>query len=191
MFRYLPGILIVQIATVAMLLAGVKSGDPELWIAIGVLALIIGVVTAFWFGSIAGHIKKDAVARAREAFSLERENLRLNAERQKSRILKKSHAQLLKETNRVHARTSFKLGAGFIAIVAAGAFLIFSQFLTLGLLMLSTGGGALAGYLIRARQEMLARRRQAPPASPPVPIDSPLVTDDTSIEQVSRTGKTL
>ena len=184
MFRYLPGILIVQIATVAMLLAAVKSSDHELWIAIGVLALLISMVTAFWFGSIAGHIKKDAVARAREDFARERENLRLNAERQKSRIIKKSHEQLIKETNRVHARTSFKLGAGFIGIIGAGALMIFSQLLTLGLLTLSMGGGALAGYLIRARQDMLAQRKQTAQLleqkKQPRTIDADVITRDPS-----------
>ena len=161
MLKYLPGILIIQAATVAMTLAAIKSGDQELWLAVCLLALIIGLVTAFWFSSIASHAKKDALAHAKDEFYKEREKLRVNAERQKTRIIRKSHEEIRKETNRAHARSSFKLGAGFIGIVAAGSLMIFSQLLTLGLLTLALGGGALGGYLVRVRQEVVSRRKQA------------------------------
>jgi len=160
MFKYLPGILIIQAATVAMTFAAMKSGDQELLLAVALLATIIALVTAFWFASIASHAKKDAVARAKEEFSSEREKLRVNAERQKSRLLKKSHDEIRKETNRAYARTNFKLGAGFVAIIGAGTLMIFSQFLTLGLLTLALGGGALGGYLTRMRHEVLSRRKE-------------------------------
>lgn len=161
MLRYLPGILIIQIATVALILAAGRTSDQELWIAIGCLALVISVVTAFWFESIASHIRKDAVTRAKDEFSREREKLRVNAERQKSRLIKKSHEQITRETNRAHARASFKVGGAFVGVIAAGALMVFTQFMTLGLLLLATGGGALAGYLARARQYSLARKDQA------------------------------
>ena len=160
MLKYLAGILIIQAATVAMTFAAIKSGDHELWLAIILLALMIGLVTAFWFSSLAGHARKDALAQARDEFSREREKLRVNAERQKTRLLRKSHEEIRKETNRAYARTSFRLGAGFIGIVAAGTLMIFTQLFTLGLLTLAVGGGALGGYLVRVRQEIAARNRE-------------------------------
>jgi small-conductance mechanosensitive channel len=160
MFKYLPGILIIQVATVAMTLAAIKSGDQELWLAVLLLALIIALVTAFWFASIASHARKDALANARDEFSKEREKLRVNAERQKTRLMRKSHEEIRKETNRAHARSNFKLGAGFIGIVAMGSLMIFSQLFTLGLLTLAVGGGALGGYLIRVRQEVVLQRKE-------------------------------
>ena len=161
MLKYLLGILIIQAATVAMTHAAIKSDDQELWLAVLLLALILGLVTAFWFASIASHARKDALANAKDEFSKERERLRVNAERQKTRLLRKSHEEIRKETNRAHARSSFKLGAGFIGIVAAGSLMIFSQLLPLGFLTLAVGGGALGGYLIRVRQEVVARQREA------------------------------
>ena len=160
MLKYLLGILIIQAATVAMALAAIKTDDQELWLAVLLLALILGLVAAFWFASIASHAKKDALASAKDEFSKEREKLRVNAERQKTRIIRKSHEEIRKETNRAHARSSFKLGAGFIGIVAAGSLMIFSQLLTLGLLTLAVGGGALGGYLIRVRQEVVSRQKE-------------------------------
>jgi len=161
MLKYLLGILIIQAATVAMTFAAIKSDDHELWLAVLSLALILSLVTAFWFASIASHAKKDALANARDEFSKEREKLRVNAERQKTRLIRKSHEEIRKETNRAHARSSFKLGAGFIGIVAAGSLMIFSQLLTLGLLTLAVGGGALGGYLMRVRQEAVSRNKEA------------------------------
>jgi len=161
MLKYLAGILIIQAATVAMTLAAIRSDNKELWLAVLLLAFILGLVTAFWFSSIAGHARKDALAQAKDEFYREREKLRVNAERQKTRLLRKSHEEIRKETNRAHAKTSFKLGAGFIGIVAAGSLMIFSQFLTLGLLTLALGGGALGGYLMRIRQEVAARNKES------------------------------
>ena len=162
MLRYLPGIVLVQVATVALVLAALKTDNRELWIAIACLALIINLVTAFWFGSITSHLKKDAVAKAREQFSQEREKLRVNAEKQKSKLLKQTHAQMTKATNRAHAKANFKVGAAFAGIIGAGALMMFTQFMTLGILTLATGGGALAGYLTRLRQELPTRKKQAP-----------------------------
>jgi hypothetical protein len=161
MLKYLLGILIIQAATVAMTFAAIKSDDQELWLAVLLLAFILGLVTAFWFSSIASHAKKDALANAKDEFSKEREKLRVNAERSKTRLIRKSNEEIRKETNRAHARTSFKLGAGFIGIVAAGSLMIFSQLLTLGLLTLAVGGGTLGGYLMRVRQEVASRRKEA------------------------------
>ncbi len=39
--------------------------------------------------------------------------------------------------------------------------MIFSQLLTLGLLTLAVGGGALGGYLLRVRQEVVSRNKEA------------------------------
>ena len=112
MLKFLSGILIIQVATVAMTLAVIKTDDRELWLAVLLLAVIIGLVTAFWFSSIAGHAKKDALANARDAFSKEREKLRVNAERQKTSLMRKSHEEIRKQTNRAHARSKLQTGCG-------------------------------------------------------------------------------
>lgn len=160
MFRYLPGILIVQVATIALVFAALRTQDRELWLAIAALGVTINLVTAFWFASIASHLRKDAVAKVREEYTRERESIRVAAERQKSKLLKQSHEQITRQTNRAHAKANFKVGAAFAAIMGAGVLMIFTQFLSLGLLTLATGGGALAGYLARLKQEYSGWRRQ-------------------------------
>jgi hypothetical protein len=54
-----------------------------------------------------------------------------------------------------------KLAAGLAGLAAAGVVLVFTQFMTLGLLALSLGGGALLGYVLRARQNRLPGQRNA------------------------------
>ena len=117
MLKYLLGILIIQTATVAMTFAAIKSDDQELWLVVLLLVFIISMVTAFWFASIASHAKKDALASAKDEFFKAQEKLRVNAERQKTRIIRKSHEEIRKETNRAHAKSNFKLGAGFMALL--------------------------------------------------------------------------
>lgn len=161
MLKFLPGILIVQLATAAMVFAALKSTEPELWLTIGLLALLIGVSTGFWFASIVRHQTSNAVAQAESAFSKEREQIKLSAEKHKTRIIKESHRQLLQETRKTQARAGFKVGAAFVGVIAAGSLLLFTQMLTLGLLTLSTGGGALLGYLARGRQLNLLKQKSS------------------------------
>jgi hypothetical protein len=127
------------------------------WIAFGLIGLLVTVLTAFWFGAIAKHVKKDAVARAKELFAKERERLRLQTEKEKNKLMEQSHRRVVQETSRAHAKANFKVGAAFVGALGVGAVMLFTELVTLGLLTLSTGGGALAGYLMRARQ---AQRQQ-------------------------------
>ena len=163
MLKYLPGILIVQAATAALVFASLKTEDNQLLMAMGGLALVINLVTAFWFASIAAHARKDAIAKVREESARERESLRVDAEREKSKLMKESHENITRQTNKAHARANFKVGAAFAGIMGAGVLMIFTQFLSLGLLTLATGGGALAGYLARLKQDYTAVRSQQPP----------------------------
>ena len=164
LIRYLPGILLLQILTVVLVLLVLRSRQEWLWMSAGLLALLIALLFNFWFQSIAEHERKDAIAELRQEFAVEREKLRLAAERTKARVLQETHRQIVRETNRAHARANFKVGAMLVGVMAAGGLLLFSQFVTLGLLTVATAGGALAGYLARVQQER--RRLQRLPGPP-------------------------
>lgn len=157
-FKFLLGIIVLQIATTVLVVTALTSG-PYLPLA-GVFALIIGLLVALWFGSIADHITKDALVRAKERFSRERERLLATAEADKRGVIEKSHKQIVKETRRAHARANFKLGAAFAGMVSLGALMLSIQFLTIGLLILAAAGGGFVGYLVRAREESLALRNR-------------------------------
>ncbi len=158
MFRFLLGLILLQAGTAVLVYAALSQPVKGYWIAFGLIALLTNVLTAFWFGAIAKQIKKDAVARTKEVFAKERERLHLRTEKEKSKLVEQSHKRVVQETNRAHAKASFKVGAAFIGALGVGAVMLFAELVTLGLLTLSTGGGALAGYLMRARQAQREQR---------------------------------
>lgn len=153
LIKFLIGILLTQGATVILVVVAVKTPLEETWIFFVFLVLTMGFLATLWFTSIAGHVKKDAITRTRENFTREREKIRVQAEKEKHKIIKQSHQQIIKEKSRVQAKASFKVRAAFVGLLGLGAVMLFTQFVTLGLLTLSTAGGALAGYLIRVRQD--------------------------------------
>lgn len=160
MLKFLPGIILIQAATAILVFIVVET--PALnWELYGLLALIAGFLTAFWFASIADHIKKDAVAHMKGKLVQEREQLFVSTEKEKRRVFEQTHKRIVKETNRAYAKANFKVGAVVIGAVGVGVGLLSLQFITIGLLTLLTAGGALSGYVVRARQNALTDKRKA------------------------------
>lgn len=157
--KFAIGVLLVQGATVLLVIAAQQANVRETWLLLLGLALLIGLLAALWFSSIASHCSQHALARASEKFSKDRERIRRQSEKEKTREIKESHRQLLRETRRVQSRSTMKLAAGLAGLAAVGVALVFTQFMTLGLLALSSGGGALVGYAVRARQNRLPGKR--------------------------------
>ena len=77
----------------------------------------------------------------------------LAAEREKATIALQSYRNQEKELRKAHAKANFK--AGVICSLAA-AVLIFSQLITVGMMVLIASGSGLAGYMARARYERLS-----------------------------------
>ena len=167
--RFLAGILLVQLATGLLVFLALGSERPETWLLLGLFALILGTIAAFWFGTIAAHAHQKATAHLHEQFSREREKIRVRAEREKSRVMQKNQQQLEKERRKVQARANKKTTLMFTGMVAAGGLMVFTQFMTFGLLLMSGAGGALAGYLLRVKQQMLPRNK----AKDARPVETP------------------
>ncbi|MEN8180096.1 MAG: hypothetical protein ABFS39_15950 [Pseudomonadota bacterium] len=159
-FKFLTGILLVQAATGILVVVALRTESREVWLLFVLLALTLCLLTAFWFASIITHAKKDAVAQMREGFSREREKIRVRAEREKSKVIEKSHQQIIKDRSRTQAKANTKSATLFAGVLALGGILVFTQFFTFGLLLMSTAGGAIAGYLMRSRQVFLSRRQK-------------------------------
>lgn len=156
MLKYLFGIVLVQAATVVVVLLAPADLQGAGLLRVIVPVLVIGFLAAFWFSSLAHHLRKDHLAKVSEQFARERENLRVNAERSKARAMKQAQKDIVKEARTAHAKANFKVGAAFAGVIGAGALLLLTQFLTVGIIALSTGAGALGGYLYRGRQEKAA-----------------------------------
>ncbi len=162
MLKFLIGILLVQAGTIALFFAVTRTGleNTQLMLTIGLLEVLFSVLAAFWFSSIARQRHREELETAKEEHAREREKIRVNAERQKAMIVSKSHKQLLKETRRAHAAANFKVGAAFAGALAFGGVMLYSQFVTFGLLILTTAGGGLAGYLARGKQIARIRHKE-------------------------------
>ena len=153
MLKFIPGILLLQGITIVLILF--VPGDLENWgwLRLAIPVLAAGFLTAFWFGSIAAHQRKDKISRLKEYHAKERETIRVNAERDKSKLVKQAQRKTIREVRRSSTRANIKIGLAFAGATGLGVLLLLTQYMSLGLLTLTTIGGALGGYVLRARQE--------------------------------------
>jgi uncharacterized membrane protein YraQ (UPF0718 family) len=184
--KFLFGIIVIQVVTAITVTAALNLLPDPQFIAIVVLfSLIMAVLAAFWFVYIGRDLQKNELQKIQELHAFERERILLNAEREKASIkeerskLQEQHAReremiLLaaerekatialqsyrnqeKEIRKAHAKANFKAGVICSVAAAAGGVLIFSQLITVGMMVLITSGSVLAGYMARARYERLS-----------------------------------
>jgi hypothetical protein len=158
MLKFIPGILILQIITIALVMVAPPDLENWGWLRLVIPVLIAGILTAFWFGSIAARQRKDEISRLKEYHAKERENIRVSAERAKTKLVKQAQRKTLQEVRRSSTRANIKIGLAFAGMAGLGGLLILTQFTSLGLLTLTSVGGALGGYLLRIRQEKGKRK---------------------------------
>jgi len=162
MVKFFLAILTVQLVTIALFFAVMQAGlaNSQLVLTIGLLEVLFSILATFWFSGMARQRHQNELEALKEAHFKEREKIKVNAERQKSRILSKSQKEILKESRRAQAAANFKIGAAFAGALIFGGIMLYTQFVTFGLLVLTTAGGGLAGYLARGRQIALARKKE-------------------------------
>jgi len=151
-FKFLLGIVLAQVATYFLIVLAPSELSIIGLLRIVIPLLLIALIVAFWFNSIAGHHSKDAIGKMKDHFFNEREKIRTNAQRSKDRALKAAHKQSAKETAKAHAKANFKVGAAFAGMLGVGALFVFAQMLTAGLLAISATVGAMGGYYWRGKR---------------------------------------
>ena len=156
--KFIPGLVVVQLAAAALAMVAVGGASGIGWALAAAIAATLTVIVGLWFGSIADHVKKDALTEVRDGFARDRESLLVSAEAEKRLIVEESHQRIVEETRRAHSKANFKLGAAVTGMVGIAGILLYIELFTLALVTATTAGGALAGYLARARQESRALR---------------------------------
>jgi hypothetical protein len=157
--------------------------SPELtgyeWLRLAFPLAMMGVFAAFWFQSIAKNKSKDELAYLKDKHMEEKvkqegvylseratikdkhlketAKIQLNAERAKTKIVKQAQKQIAREAKVTHGKANFKVGASFAAVIGAGVLMFIVELFTFGLMTLTTAGGALGGYLFRAKREVNKR----------------------------------
>ncbi len=190
MLKFLPGILLVQLLAAGLVLIAFNwAHDPQLIVVMVLFAMIIAILAAFWFASIAREAHKNEQtslveqhafdrerilmvaekekadmaaekSRLQEQHAMEREQIKVQAEQEKAKITQESFRHIEKETRKAHAKANFKVGAAFTAAIGVGGLMVFSQLVTVGLVVLASSGSGLAGYLFRARQDRINQNKQ-------------------------------
>ena len=153
MLKFLPSLIVLQILLVLVVFGALQSGHELATVVIAVFVLVAGVAFAFWFRSLSEIQSKDLIASIKEEHALDREKIRVETEQEKIKVISDAQQQITKQVNRANAKANFKAGAIITAAIGLGAFFIIGQMITLGLVTLTTAGGGLAGYMLRARQE--------------------------------------
>ena len=75
-------------------------------------------------------------SKLQEQHARERERILLDAERAKASIATESYRPMELEIRKAHARANFKVGAAFAVANAVGGVMIFSQLITVGMMVL-------------------------------------------------------
>jgi hypothetical protein len=162
LIRFLVGIFLLQGVTALLVYTALETEWHDTWPLFLTLGGSIGAMVALWFSAMVGADRRHAVARATERFSKQREQIRVQAEQQRSKDIR-SHERLAAKAARAGGITSgLTLKSSLVVggAVGIGTAMLLTQFVTLGLLTLTTAGGAALGYGARMRQEKLIGGRR-------------------------------
>ncbi len=90
----------------------------------------------------------------------------------------------------ISRRANLKVGLAFMAVSGLGVLMLVTNMLTLGLLTITTAGGALGGYLLRWRQSRLALDRLSE-ALPDIDSPGPRVVDRENVIDAENSNNTV
>lgn len=156
MHRFLPGVILIQIISVVIFWVNIPlelTWDFKLALKILLPLLLLGISTSLWFDSIAKNRAAGTIAKLKERHAKDREKLQLQTERDKSRVVKDAHKEIVREQRRVNNKANMKVGVAFFAAAGAGVIMLITELVTFGMITLMTAGGALSGYFYRGRKE--------------------------------------
>lgn len=153
MLRFIVGIVLAQIT--AILLAGVLLNplSTERSLILLFITALIAIIISLWFRTISHQMAERRVADAKARFAKERENLNVSAEKARSRLVQQTQKEIATQTRKARNRANLKVGTAIAVAGGFGMIMLFSQMVTLGLLTLTTAGGAVGGYLARSRRD--------------------------------------
>lgn len=205
--------MLIQVVTLALFWVNQGATIEDLLLRAGLPAAIFACVTALWLSTLARMDGERRSAELREKHASEREQLNREIERTRSevlqqasadkaqiqerahvereRLVKQTHKQLMQRERSISRRANLKVGLAFMAVSGLGVLMLVTNMLTLGLLTITTAGGALGGYLLRWRQSRLALDRLSE-ALPDADTSAPRVVDHEHVIDAEKpTGKAI
>lgn len=155
MLRFFLGITLAQVATALVVYVYRTESTLDTLVPLIFSILLLSTVISLWFGTVARALSDKRVATVKQQFAAEREKLNVNAERAKTRLVRKTQKEIETQAKRAKTSANIKVGTAIAVAAGFGMLMMFTQFVTLGLLTLTTAGGAVGGYLARSRKEEL------------------------------------
>ncbi len=158
LIKFLIGIFLLQAITVLLVYTAEQTDIAETWWLFLSIGAAIGTLVALWFTSLAEGHRHKAESHLKDRHYREREALRAKAEKERVAAMKATERLVAKAKTRAANSNLLKTGA----LVTGGvgvALLMMTQFVTVGLLAVTTAGGLMLGYGVRARQDRWGRER--------------------------------
>jgi hypothetical protein len=188
LLKFLIGLLLGQGATGLLVYLALKTDLEQTGILFLMLGLTITAVMALWFTSIADSSRHRALTKVQENFLRERESIRVKAEQEKSKEVMNARRQAVREKQAVQTTGHLKTGVMIGGVVGVGVMLMLTQFVTLGLLTLTSVGGLALGYGTRVRQERLGTAGKGLFGGPPIvaAIEGPVVAEVVEVSAPAR-----
>lgn len=151
--KFLLGIILVQLITAVLIyISPINLDDSSSLLRLVLPLFFMALMVAFWFSSLSASSQKDTEHKMTNKFAKEREELRVKAERAKTRVVKEAQKEIAKEATVTHAKANFKVGVAFAGVMGVGALFIFAQLITAGLLTMTAAGGVIGGYYWRGKR---------------------------------------
>ena len=207
MLRYLPGIVLVQIVTFTLFWVNQGASIEQLLLRVGLPAVMFSAVTALWLSLIGRMDAEQRNSALREQHAEERMQLNREIERVRSealqeasadkaqllerahtereRLVRQTHKEIMKQERSASRRSNMKVGLAFMGLTGFGVLMLVTQFMTLGLLTITTAGGAMGGYLLRWKQSknVMDRLAKLPENPDPRVLPTPVKNTDTSTDE--------
>ena len=151
--KFLLGIILVQFITIILIyISPINVENTNSLLRLIVPLFFMALMVAFWFASLSSHERKDSEHKIKNEFAKEREKLKVNAERAKTKVVKQAQQDIAKEATVTHAKANFKVGAAFAGVMGVGALFVFAQLVTAGLLTMTAAAGVIGGYYWRGKR---------------------------------------
>ena len=87
--KYLAGIFLLQGATALLVMTAEDANLQKSGWLVASLGILIGVIAALWFSAIASHASQHSYVRASEKFNRQRDRIRQQADREKTKEIRK------------------------------------------------------------------------------------------------------
>lgn len=183
MFRFFFGILLIQVISLVVFWVNMDitiTWSTELALKIGLPLLLLAITTALWFDAVGRSRATHTLAKLQESHAREREKLQIKSEREKHKVIKDAHKQITRQSRLASGKANLKVGLAFAVAACAGVLMLITELVTFGMMTLMTAGGALSGYLFRAKRERL-----------PVPINDAALDNSSQPRVINETARVL